>query len=93
MVADHRVIVILASRFPNDEARRTTVVEQTMDVAEWLRKQLKQAHPHLLRAMVKECGRGGSVSSCSSSLCGEYAATDRLVSSRRDDDRVVGGRR
>jgi hypothetical protein len=30
------------------------VVEQTMDVAGWLRKQLEEASPDLLRAMVKE---------------------------------------
>jgi putative transposase len=30
------------------------VVEQTMDVQGWLRKQLEDAHPDLLRAMVKE---------------------------------------
>jgi putative transposase len=30
------------------------VVEHTMDVAVWLRKQLEEAHPDLLRAMVKD---------------------------------------
>jgi putative transposase len=30
------------------------VVEHTMDVAGWLRKQVEEAHPDLLRAMVKE---------------------------------------
>ena len=30
------------------------MVEQTMEVSAWLRKQLEQAHPDLLRAMVKE---------------------------------------
>ena len=30
------------------------MVEQTMDVRDWLVKQLEQAHPDLLRAMVKE---------------------------------------
>jgi putative transposase len=30
------------------------VVEHTMDVSSWLRKQLEDAHPDLLRAMVKE---------------------------------------
>jgi hypothetical protein len=30
------------------------VVEHTMEVAGWLRKQLEEAHPDLLRAMVKE---------------------------------------
>jgi hypothetical protein len=35
-------------------ARRSTVVEHTMDMSGWLRKQLEDAHPDLLRAMVKE---------------------------------------
>jgi hypothetical protein len=52
VIADHRVI--LASRFPNDEARRSTVVETTMDVSVWLRKQLEEASPDLLRAMVQD---------------------------------------
>ncbi len=30
------------------------MVEHTMDVSGWLRKQLEEAHPDLLRAMVKE---------------------------------------
>ncbi len=30
------------------------MVEHTMDVSSWLRKQLEEAHPDLLRAMVKE---------------------------------------
>lgn len=30
------------------------MVEQTMDVSGWLRKQLEEAHPDLLRAMVKD---------------------------------------
>ena len=30
------------------------MVEHTMDMSDWLRKQLEQAHPDLLRAMVKE---------------------------------------
>ena len=30
------------------------MVEHTMEVASWLRKQLEDAHPDLLRAMVKE---------------------------------------
>jgi len=33
--------------------RRSTVVEHTMDVSGWLRKQLEEASPDLLRAMVK----------------------------------------
>lgn len=30
------------------------MVESTMDISEWLRKQLEQASPDLLRAMVKD---------------------------------------
>ena len=30
------------------------MVEHTMDASGWLRKQLEEAHPDLLRAMVKE---------------------------------------
>ena len=30
------------------------MVEHTMDVTDWLRKQLEDAHPDLLRTMVKE---------------------------------------
>ncbi|MDH4345144.1 MAG: hypothetical protein OEW31_02290 [Thermoleophilia bacterium] len=30
------------------------MIEDTMDAASWLRKQLEEAHPDLLRAMVKE---------------------------------------
>lgn len=56
VLADHRVI--LAKRFPNDGARRSTVVETTMDVSGWLRNQLEDANPDLLRAMVK-FGSGG----------------------------------
>jgi putative transposase len=51
-MADHRVI--LARSCPRDSARRSTVVEHTMDVSSWLRKQLELASPHLLRAMVQE---------------------------------------
>src|SRR6266542_372360 len=49
--ADHRVILAKSCQ---DEARRSTVVEPTMDVNEWLRKQLEQASPDLLRAMVQD---------------------------------------
>src|SRR6266511_2033168 len=49
--ADHRGILAKSCQ---DEARRSTVVEHTMDVTGWLRKQLEQASPDLLRAMVKE---------------------------------------
>jgi putative transposase len=45
------------------------VVEPTMDVNEWLRKQLEQASPVLLRAMVQdfaEALRGAEVDA----LCG-----------------------
>src|SRR6266511_381689 len=49
--ADHRGILAKSCQ---DEARRSTVVEPTMDVNEWLRKQLEQASPDLLRAMVQD---------------------------------------
>jgi putative transposase len=35
-------------------ARRNTVVESTMDISGWLRKQLEEASPDLLRAMVQD---------------------------------------
>jgi putative transposase len=35
-------------------ARRSTVVETTMDITEWLRKRLESASPDLLRAMVQD---------------------------------------
>src|SRR5438034_10096899 len=50
-MADHRVILARSCR---TSARRSTVVEHTMDVSGWLRKQLEEASPDLLRAMVKE---------------------------------------
>src|SRR5438034_3330183 len=50
-MADHRVILARSCR---TSARRSTVVEHTMDVQGWLRKQLEEASPDLLRAMVKE---------------------------------------
>src|SRR6266700_3808502 len=51
VIADHRVILARSCR---TSARRSTVVEHTMDVSGWLRKQLEEASPDLLRAMVKE---------------------------------------
>jgi hypothetical protein len=54
VIADHRVI--LASRCRVDEARRSTVVETTMDVSGWLRNQLEEASPDLLRSMVEDFG-------------------------------------
>src|SRR6266487_4408377 len=51
VIADHRVILARSCR---TSARRSTVVEHTMDVSGWLRKQLEDASPDLLRAMVKE---------------------------------------
>src|SRR5712692_9736393 len=50
-MADHRVILARSCR---TSARRSTVVERTMDVSGWLRKQLELASPDLLRAMVKD---------------------------------------
>jgi len=52
VIADHRVI--LAKSLLKTSARRSTVVEHTMDVSGWLRKQLEQTSPDLLRAMVQE---------------------------------------
>src|SRR6266496_1593469 len=51
VIADHRVILARSCR---TSARRSTVVEHTMDVSGWLRKQLEEASPDLLRGMVKE---------------------------------------
>src|SRR6266700_5008893 len=50
-VADHRVIL---AKSRQRQARRSTVVESTMDIRSWLRKQLEQASPDLLRAMVQD---------------------------------------
>src|SRR4249919_1325444 len=50
-MADHRVILARSCR---TSARRSTVVEHTMEVRGWLRKQLEEAHPDLLRAMVRD---------------------------------------
>jgi hypothetical protein len=36
------------------QARRSTVVDPTMDVTDWLRKQLEQASPELLRELTLE---------------------------------------
>lgn len=48
---DHRVIL---AKSHQRQARRSTVVEPTMDINEWLRKQLEAASPDLLRAMVQD---------------------------------------
>jgi putative transposase len=45
------------------------VVEQTMDVSGWLRKQLEEASPDLLRAMVKEMAEA-LMSADADALCG-----------------------
>src|SRR5438034_9664164 len=50
-MADHRVILARSCR---TSARRSTVVEHTMDVAGGLAKRLEEASPDLLREMVKE---------------------------------------
>jgi putative transposase len=52
-----------------DSARRSTVVETTMDVNEWLRKQLEAASPDLLRAMVQDFAEA-LMSAEADSLCG-----------------------
>src|SRR5205823_616539 len=46
--------VILAKSLLKTSARRSAVVEHTMDVSGWLRKQLEQTSRDLLRAMVQE---------------------------------------
>jgi len=45
------------------------VVEHTMDVSVWLRKQLQEAHPDLLRAMVKEMAEA-LMSADADAVCG-----------------------
>jgi putative transposase len=45
------------------------VVEHTMDVSGWLRKRLEEAHPDLLRAMVKEMAEA-LMSAETDALCG-----------------------
>ena len=45
------------------------MVEQTMDVSGWLRKQLEEASPDLLRAMVKEFARA-LMSADADAVCG-----------------------
>ena len=50
MIADHRAILDLSDK---TDQRRSTVVTNTMDAASWLRKQLEQASPDLLREMVQ----------------------------------------
>jgi putative transposase len=45
------------------------VVEHTMDVTDWLRKQLEDAHPDLLRAMVKEMAEA-LMSADADAVCG-----------------------
>ena len=45
------------------------MVEHTMDVTDWLRKQLEDAHPDLLRAMVKEMAEA-LMSADADAVCG-----------------------
>ena len=45
------------------------MVEHTMDVSVWLRKQLQEAHPDLLRAMVKEMAEA-LMSADADAVCG-----------------------
>jgi putative transposase len=47
------------------------VVEPTMDVRSWLRKQLEQASPDLLRAMVQEFAEA-LMGTVADALCGAY---------------------
>jgi putative transposase len=46
------------------------VVEPTMDISGWLRKQLEQASPDLLRAMVQEFAEA-LMSAEADALCGD----------------------
>ena len=45
------------------------MVANTMDAAGWLRKQLEEAHPDLLRAMVKEMAEA-LMSADADAVCG-----------------------
>jgi putative transposase len=45
------------------------VVEHTMDVSGWLRKQLEEAHPDLLRVMVKDFAEA-LISADADAVCG-----------------------
>src|SRR5579859_4491983 len=69
-------------------ARRSmVVVEHTMDVSGWLRKQLEQASPDLLRAMVQEMAealRGGEADEFCGAAYGERSP-ERV--NRRDRER------
>src|SRR6266536_2014715 len=79
-IADHRVILARSCR---TSARRSTVVEHTMDVSGWLRKQLEEASPDLLRAMVKEFAEA-LMSADADAVCGAgYGErSDERVNSR-----------
>jgi transposase-like protein len=50
-MADHRAILATSIQ---DERGGGTVVESTMELQGWLRKQLEEASPDLLRAMVQD---------------------------------------
>jgi len=66
------------------------VVEHTMDVSGWLRKQLEQASPDLLRAMVREMAealRGGEADEFCGAAYGERSP-ERV--NRRDGYRERG---
>ena len=52
------------------------MVEHTMDVSVWLRKQLQEAHPDLLRAMVKEFAEA-LMSADADAVCGAGWASGR----------------
>ena len=50
------------------------MVEPTMDVTQWLRKQVEQASPDLLRAMVQDCAEalmGAEADALCGAPCGE----------------------
>src|SRR5436189_1181053 len=65
-MADLRVILARSGRH---SARGSTVVEHTMDVSGWLRKQLEERSPDLLRVMVKDVAEA-LMSADADAVCG-----------------------
>jgi hypothetical protein len=67
------------------------VVEHTMDVAGWLRKQLEQASPDLLRAMVKDMAEA-LMGAEADAICGaDYGERSRERVNRRNGYRERDG--
>jgi Transposase, Mutator family len=63
------VTTVILAESDQRQARRSTVVEVTMDVQGWLRKQLERASPDLLRAMVQDFA-GTLMGAEADALCG-----------------------